>query len=289
MKPAPVFQKPVLDKETVLAHLRKAYQGVFSASGLEAHYRDYVELTAGRTLFDRFRDLAGLDPGKVLLDLGCGFGSFVLVCRGAGLEARGIDLAGFELEFARQRLARMDHGISPEEVYLEGDARETGLAPGSFDLVTAWNLLEHVEDYRLVVREAFRLLKPGGQFWVLAPNYLAFRREPHYGVPWLPLLPRGLAGRYLAWLDKNPAYFRSSVFPLTGWGLLTALRRAGFKLIDPNWLKIKRPELASSQGWRTITSTAARLGLTSVLKPAATAIRLNPFRPDLFFGGRKPG
>ena len=52
------------------------------------------------------------------------------------------------------------------------DARSTGLEPGSFDVVVAADLFEHLypEDSAAVVTEAFRVLAPGGRFAIWTPS-----------------------------------------------------------------------------------------------------------------------
>lgn len=45
----------------------------------------------------------------------------------------------------------------------------------SFDLVTCTEAIEHIENFRVVTREAFRLLKPGGIFFISTPNILNLR------------------------------------------------------------------------------------------------------------------
>ena len=61
----------------------------------------------------------------------------------------------------------------------------------SFDVIISLEVLEHVEQPAAVPREVYRILRPGGWFYLSCPNYLSFR-EVHYDVAWLPLLPKPL-------------------------------------------------------------------------------------------------
>jgi len=58
----------------------------------------------------------------------------------------------------------------------------------SFDIVVSSAVLEHVRDVSACVREALRVLKPGGFALFDLPNYHAWW-ETHYRSPWLPIFP----------------------------------------------------------------------------------------------------
>jgi SAM-dependent methyltransferase len=72
-----------------------------------------------------------------------------------------------------------------------------------FDLVTLNQVVEHVPDQLDVLREAGRVLRPGGALYVACPNYLRFY-EPHYKIVWLPLMPKSLGRLYLRLRGRNP-------------------------------------------------------------------------------------
>ena len=75
---------------------------------------------------------------------------------------------------------------------LVGSLPHPDLAPGSFDVVTMWHSLEHVHRPLAILREAFKLLAPGGKLVVACPNIAswAFRA---FGPSWFALdLPRHL-------------------------------------------------------------------------------------------------
>jgi 2-polyprenyl-3-methyl-5-hydroxy-6-metoxy-1,4-benzoquinol methylase len=72
----------------------------------------------------------------------------------------GIDLSPY-LMTAAQRLAR-EEGVDERLDFRVGDACAVEAADATFDAVIAHTLLSHVEDPSLVVREAARVLRPGG-------------------------------------------------------------------------------------------------------------------------------
>ncbi len=73
----------------------------------------------------------------------------------------------------------------------------------SFDVVTSFLTLEHVDDVAKTVAEMVRVTRPGGFLYSVVPNYGSFW-EPHYGIPWIPYLPKILAKIWVRLLGKNP-------------------------------------------------------------------------------------
>ena len=273
--------------EAVKVYIRQEYEGVFSEDAMERHFRDYVELELSENQFSLVRYFTDLRPGQRLLDLGCGFGSFVLVCRKAGVEAMGADLAEFQIHFARQRLALELPEDQPTKVYHDLDAQSTGLPGAAYDVITAWNLLEHVSDYHRVLQEAYRLLKPGGFFFLTAPNYFAFRQEAHYHVPWVPLLPRPLARRYLHWLGRKTAFFDQHIHYVTNRGVLRALKRMGFQFVFPQLIKLERPELIHSPSRRRWLALIGCLRLKWLVRLSLHLMIYNPLKTGIYLGAQK--
>jgi SAM-dependent methyltransferase len=68
--------------------------------------------------------------------------------------------------------------------------------------------LEHVKDTVKVIKESLRVLKKGGYIQFVVPNYGSFW-EGHYGILWLPNLPKPLAKIYVSLLGRNPTYLDS--------------------------------------------------------------------------------
>jgi 2-polyprenyl-3-methyl-5-hydroxy-6-metoxy-1,4-benzoquinol methylase len=118
-----------------------------------------------------------------LLDFGCGGGSYLERMHRLGWVVTGLDKSAEAVEYIRARL-----GLRA----LEGTLPHHELAEGSFDLITMWHALEHVHEPLTVLREAHRLLAPGGRLLVATPNIdsLPFR---WFGRAWFGLdLPRHL-------------------------------------------------------------------------------------------------
>jgi len=100
-----------------------------------------------------------LPEGGSLLDVGCGRGVFIGV-----LEKKGYKCFGAE----RYRLAARD--AARRAKVMVGDSENMGLRSGAFDMVTFWQVLEHIENPDAAVAEAARLLKNNGRMLVQVPN-----------------------------------------------------------------------------------------------------------------------
>lgn len=115
----------------------------------------YLEERDGRVLtFERhLKPLEKLHapPGR-LLDVGAYTGVFVEIAAKHGWEATGVEPSHWAVEQARAQGLNM----------IEGTLATSGLAEASIDVVTMWDVIEHLTDPLAEVRQAYRLLKPGG-------------------------------------------------------------------------------------------------------------------------------
>jgi SAM-dependent methyltransferase len=99
-------------------------------------------------------DAAGVGPGTRLLDVGCGSGELCALAAERGAAVAGIDAAEGMLAIARRRVRDGD---------LRAGAIETlPWADASFDVVTAINALQFADDFVDALREAARVVRPGG-------------------------------------------------------------------------------------------------------------------------------
>jgi 2-polyprenyl-6-hydroxyphenyl methylase/3-demethylubiquinone-9 3-methyltransferase len=136
---------------------------------------------------DRIAPIAG----QRVVDIGCGGGILAEAMARRGADVLGIDLADKALKVAQlhameDAVERLDY----REVTVETLAAEQ---PGSFDVATCMEMLEHVPDPSSVVRASARLVKPGGWvfFSTLNRNLKAFMLAIVGAEHVLRLLPRG--------------------------------------------------------------------------------------------------
>ncbi|WP_460363538.1 class I SAM-dependent methyltransferase [Actinocorallia lasiicapitis] len=117
--------------------------------------------------------------GERVLDMGCGGGrhAFELYRRGAAVTAFDMDaeeLKGVQKMFGAMELeGEPPAGASAETVV--GDALELPFENDTFDKIIAAEVMEHIPDDMLAMRELFRVLKPGGQVAVTVPSWLPER------------------------------------------------------------------------------------------------------------------
>ncbi len=267
-------------RETVRRHLQNEYSGVLSEQQIDQHIHDYIGLSIAE---QQVADV--LIGGKVehLLDIGCGFGSFVLVARQKGIDAIGIDIANFEIEFARERLHILYPQENPEHVYQLGSGLSLPSSDEQFDVVTLWNILEHIPDDKALLHEVSRILRPNGRVYIVCPNYAAFRSEAHYHLFWIPYLPRSVAVKYLRFRGLNPSFFESNIFYRTNWGVIRALFRNGFELYPDDLLifKLMNFDSIDKPAIRRILKILKQLGLMGLVRMALRFLLYNPFKHSI--------
>lgn len=214
------------------------------------------------------------------LDLGSGVGSFVLMANLLDMPAIGVEPGSEELRLARARAAELGLG---GDLFLAGTGERIPLADGAVSAVLLHDVLEHVPDWRAVLAECFRVLAPGGIVYVKGPSYAVRFFEPHYRLPWLPLMPRALARSYLSALGRDVDYFEQLGYRRRG-AVLRELRSLGFALSFPRIEKLRDPA-SINRGWaRRLVSLGTRGGVASRLVELAAE---NPLQSTIDVVGRK--
>lgn len=181
------------------------------------------------------RLLSGEDlKGKHVLDIGCGAGGIdcLLVTEYGAAKVTGIDVEAPVLETARARAE--EAGVSDRIDLVKVEPGPLPFDDASFDVVFSKDSIVHIPDKHSLVREVFRVLKPGGVF--VASDWLI----SHDGEP-SPDMKAYIASEALDFGMASPATYDD------------ALRSAGFtevKLTNRNpWYREQaRRELAQLQG-----------------------------------------
>lgn len=215
--PAPLIAGPAL-RERVKALYLRDYAG---ANRLDPDKVADDVLSPVRFHEQRCSLEAAVGPlaGKRLLEIGSGWGAFVTSSRLAGIAAVGIEVDGPTATLARDLARANGLGACPV-VVAAGEALP--FRGGSFDVVFSNSVLEHVREPAQVLREAVRVLRPGGRLHFIIPSYASFY-ESHYGIPWPPHLPRALAPLYVRLWRRDPRCLAGITFVTPG-RLARALR-----------------------------------------------------------------
>lgn len=106
-------------------------------------------------------------PGARLLDVGCSYGLFLRLAREQGFQVSGIEPSA---DAARHCT---DAGLDVSC----GDMESAQFPAGSFDLITAFEVIEHLESPAAFIAKARSLLKPGGVFFLVTPDLGSFSRR----------------------------------------------------------------------------------------------------------------
>ncbi len=105
------------------------------------------------------------NAGRVL-DLGCGTGYGTAELGKRATEAVGVDVAADAIEYASANYRSAK--------FIQSPATDTPFSEETFDLVTSFELIEHLEDWHPLLAEAKRVIHPTGLFLVSTPNKLYY-------------------------------------------------------------------------------------------------------------------
>lgn len=113
-----------------------------------------------RILLDQLRALALPEPARIL-DVGCGAGANLQAMQGLG-NAYGIDMSPEAIVWASERCPnRVALGSLPNDIPF----------PGPYDLITMFDVLEHIEDEQAALHAVREQLKPSGYLVLTVPAY----------------------------------------------------------------------------------------------------------------------
>lgn len=226
--------------------------------------------------------LPSLSPGQRLLDVGCGPGTITvdLAALVAPGEVVALDREAAMLDEVEQLAAARDLDNVTTAV---GDTYALGFDDGTFDVVHAHQLLQHLSDPVAALREMRRVARRGGVVAVRDADYAA--------MTWFPQEPR-----MDRWLAVYRAVARSNgAEPDAGRRLLGWARAAGFSKVEPSaavWLfadEQRRGWWSETWAQRTVSSgIAARAVELGLATPAELAEMADGWRawarqPDAWF------
>jgi SAM-dependent methyltransferase len=177
---------PLSQERSIVLHSCSACGFRFFDPNLAGNEHFYLELggagcyySENRPEFARTVAFAVSNGLKRVLDVGCGDGAFLDLARMACMETTGLELN----QSAASRAQSKGHQIHRkllDQVTLE-------MASGGYDLITLFQVLEHVRNPLQTVKEARALLKPGGVIAVAVPNeegiYRVLPMDPYQWPP----------------------------------------------------------------------------------------------------------
>jgi 2-polyprenyl-3-methyl-5-hydroxy-6-metoxy-1,4-benzoquinol methylase len=152
------------------AEIQEHYPENYEAYRLPEQHGSSIENWHARRALEKQLDYVERhrpDHGK-LLDVGCATGSFLNLAREHGWQVLGIEIVKKAAIIARQYF-NIDVIIR--------DLKRAGLPPASQDVVTLWDVLEHLSSPRSDMLQIHELLRPGGMVFFSIPNLNSYDRK----------------------------------------------------------------------------------------------------------------
>ena len=158
------------------------YDGVYQSAEYESDQVRALQSLDGNELanhptYRAFFEHVPRFPGARLLDVGCGVGRFGQGACARGWDVTGIDVSPLAITTGRKFAAFPLRAATVEELIEEGER---------FDVVTAFEVLEHLSSPVQFLSTVQRLLRPGGQVFLTVPNWNSAAVQNSTRPDWLP-------------------------------------------------------------------------------------------------------
>ncbi len=200
--------EPDVARESSVDLSLKNEQEFFDSQVLDHGSFNPFEDRGWKTLERRFQECLGEIKAGSLLDIGCGTGESRKIYIDHIEDYTGIDLSSASIKFAEERF--------PDSNWSVANACELPYENDSFDVVAFSSVLHHIDDFETALKQAYRVLKPGG---------IVFAFDPNLFHPAMALFR----------CPQSPCYIQSGVSPnerpLRPIQLKEAFRNSGFKEI----------------------------------------------------------
>lgn len=203
---------PTLQKQKFLEYVDKTQLPESRVRAFEDHFRA-IKRELERT--GSWRD------GLRVLDVGCGLGLYTEQFHLRGMKATGVDLDHDLIARGQQRAAERQFDIN----YDIGSSDDLPFAAGSFDVVFANNLLEHVPDWRKSIEEWIRVLAPGGLLWLTTNNVMHPRQPEFRFVPLYSWWPGFMKRLWVRLARRYPVLANYTQWPAIHWLSYFQLKR----------------------------------------------------------------
>ena len=176
---------------------------------------DWLDEKRDNDRLDLMQRLLPLDIyAAKMLEIGSGVGTFLIAAHKRSITIDGLEPVLDLVNLSQQRLESINAKNVTAQV---GSAEKLPYPDNTYEIVTSFQVLEHVSDPKQVLNESLRVLRPGGYIYFVIPSYQTFW-EGHYGIFWWPKLHRfpQLMKLYIRLMQRDPAYVDTLQFITPG-------------------------------------------------------------------------
>jgi len=247
------------------AAMKSAYESSHSLTRLHSFHEGYYEYgdldKESKTLADFRRGLEILEKyvkgrkAPSILDVGFGNGLFLALARQRGWRVQGVDHNTQNVELARKKFS-----LDCQQVDLEDYENEGFL----YDVISFWDVIEHLPDPHRVLRKAASLLKPDGLVLAAVPNDRSFLTLAASGLYHLSFgrIKKGIEAIYLL---EHVAYYNRET-------LTALLEKNGFQGRESFLTSTDLAKYKLSAGDKLLASILLRIGKLTGLENRLVAI-----------------
>lgn len=169
-----------------------------------------------------------------IIEMGCGVGWQTVELARYCPNVVGIDTSENTLNLAKSYSKIENVTVTHKKC----DACTTGYQDKYFDVAIASHLLEHSQSHEGPIKEAKRILKPDGIFFIASPNWL-WPIEPHFELPFLHWVPKKIANKYVHRFKRATDYSEVTKIP-NYFEITQLLKKHGFSTEDISYKKLKK-------------------------------------------------
>jgi len=218
-----------------------------------------------------------------ILEVGAAQGSFVIACNELGYSCEGVEPSDYAISVSKD-LAK---ALNVKACIKKGYAEEMPYDDGTFDIVMALSVIEHVENVEKAFSEAFRVLKPRGAFYFWTASSLCPHQYEIRFVPFFGWYPDSIKAKIMRWASRHrPSWVGYTETPainwFTPWKANRLLRDAGFKDVRDRWdlAPLGKPGFLKTAVCNVIRSTQITRLVADVLNPSCGYLAIKGKAPD---------
>jgi len=112
----------------------------------------------------RYRLIQKFKKSGTVYDIGCGFGHFLVAGKKLGYSVAGVEMSSANVDFIRNEF----------DITVEKNSFLEVAESQAYDIITLWDVLEHIDSADLIVQKVSRMLNPGGLVFIQVPQIDSF-------------------------------------------------------------------------------------------------------------------